>query len=481
MKETLAFSAPHDKYQEIVGVLIVMKPGEKRIDLSVLHRYLDGKLHRSKWPQVIVFSDNGLPKNATGKILRIKFAQRIGLVGIDEESSPYSRLYEIQCPSIGTPLTQPIIMNSIVRSTNEAYRFLQSNEVVVVKDSAVIITDLSSLQEVMVAFVVIDRDQINVSKQDQRSADYDVLDDLKRLCNERLDKYLSPEFIYCIDEVPYLTTTTATTVAADNNTNTTTSTSCRDMILNLNKLQNLAMKMYSDKHIITPRNATEKQLELVWRSQLKFNTTLSVTSSFFDLGGNSLSAGQLVNKIRKQMHANISVADLFTSPTIESLSHKISTSKTLGSPHVTGKISNKERNAVMGESTTTHFSTTYGSINTTSTATANATTTTTTWEHLENTPNDLHNDPYYSWDFSPTLSNFSFTCLLVQALPVTIIFPVRKIIIWFLIAGPWVYLMGLGYDRFHALILAIIISRVTLGFLAPVVGILCKWIIIGII
>lgn len=52
VKETLAFSAPHDTYQETVGVVIVSRKDKPRPDLQTLHKYLDSRLHRSKWPQV---------------------------------------------------------------------------------------------------------------------------------------------------------------------------------------------------------------------------------------------------------------------------------------------------------------------------------------------------------------------------------------------------------------------------------------------
>ena len=52
VKETLAFSAPHDKYQETAGIVIVTRAGMPRVDLPSLHKYLEARLHRSKWPQV---------------------------------------------------------------------------------------------------------------------------------------------------------------------------------------------------------------------------------------------------------------------------------------------------------------------------------------------------------------------------------------------------------------------------------------------
>ena len=77
-----------------------------------LHQYLDGKLHRSKWPVVIVYMD-ALPKNLTGKILRIKLAERLSMTNVNEELSPLSRLYEAVAPVIGAPLSQKIPMTAV--------------------------------------------------------------------------------------------------------------------------------------------------------------------------------------------------------------------------------------------------------------------------------------------------------------------------------------------------------------------------------
>ena len=67
-----------------VGAVIVSHPGQPRIDLVTLHAYLEQHLHRSKWPQIIVYM-NALPKNAAGKILRIKLAERFKLKNVNEE------------------------------------------------------------------------------------------------------------------------------------------------------------------------------------------------------------------------------------------------------------------------------------------------------------------------------------------------------------------------------------------------------------
>jgi hypothetical protein len=92
---------------------------------------------------------------------------------------------------------------------------------------------------------------------------------------------------------------------------------------------------------------------------------------------------------------------------------------------------------------------------------------------------DSVHDKYASPDYVSPFSNTSFPCLLVQSLPLVLVYPIRRIIIWFLIAGPWVELMRRGMGRFNALICAMIIMRVSLGILAPLTGIAVKWILIG--
>lgn len=63
-------------------------------------------------------------------------------------------------------------------------------------------------------------------------------------------------------------------------------------------LRQVALKSFNEKNVIMPRNAIESQIEAVWREQLGSSSIISVKDSFFDLGGDSLKAGQLVNAMR---------------------------------------------------------------------------------------------------------------------------------------------------------------------------------------
>ncbi|ORY48525.1 hypothetical protein BCR33DRAFT_847915 [Rhizoclosmatium globosum] len=95
----IAFSVPHDVLQETVGIVIVSRDPTCRIGL-ICWCY-------SSWPQLVVHMTD-LPKNKTGKPLRIKLAERMELGSIHDGMAPGERCFEADCPPNGTPLTVSI-------------------------------------------------------------------------------------------------------------------------------------------------------------------------------------------------------------------------------------------------------------------------------------------------------------------------------------------------------------------------------------
>jgi amino acid adenylation domain-containing protein len=67
-----------------------------------------------------------------------------------------------------------------------------------------------------------------------------------------------------------------------------------------------------------PQSATEQQLCGIWAELLGVEP-VGVHDNFFDLGGHSLSAVQVVTRIEDRMGLEISVADLFDAPTVAEL------------------------------------------------------------------------------------------------------------------------------------------------------------------
>jgi acyl-CoA synthetase (AMP-forming)/AMP-acid ligase II len=102
----LAFAVPHDMLGETVGCVIVPQSG-RRVDLETLAPHLSRHLTPAKWPALGVYMDE-LPKNATGKLLRVRLASRLGIDGVDEKAPARSRLLEAQCPPQGTPIAEQI-------------------------------------------------------------------------------------------------------------------------------------------------------------------------------------------------------------------------------------------------------------------------------------------------------------------------------------------------------------------------------------
>jgi acyl carrier protein len=74
----------------------------------------------------------------------------------------------------------------------------------------------------------------------------------------------------------------------------------------------------SEHGISKPRNATEKKLIKIWETVLGIRP-VGVRDNFFDLGGQSLLAIQLMGKIKKVFGRQWSAAILYQAPTVEQL------------------------------------------------------------------------------------------------------------------------------------------------------------------
>jgi len=109
ISEALAFSVPHNIFQEAVGIVLVTPAGSPRIDLRQLHEGIKRGLHRSKWPVVILYMD-ALPKNSNNKVVRLKLGERLGFdtTIVGDEMNLAQRHFEAVCPSPDTPLSEPI-------------------------------------------------------------------------------------------------------------------------------------------------------------------------------------------------------------------------------------------------------------------------------------------------------------------------------------------------------------------------------------
>lgn len=92
-------------------------------------------------------------------------------------------------------------------------------------------------------------------------------------------------------------------------------------------LLNIDIDSISETHI-EPSNNVESAVLAIWQKSLK-RDSISVDSDFFELGGNSLIAVSIINKINTSLNCDLPLQIIFSSPTIQKLA---------------GVITNKENN-----------------------------------------------------------------------------------------------------------------------------------------
>jgi acyl carrier protein len=77
----------------------------------------------------------------------------------------------------------------------------------------------------------------------------------------------------------------------------------------------------------SPRNKIEEKLLEIWSEVLQVNQeSIGIDGNFFEMGGHSLKAVQLVNKIHKEFAVDIEMKEIFTNPTIHGLALRLKNS-----------------------------------------------------------------------------------------------------------------------------------------------------------
>ncbi len=80
--------------------------------------------------------------------------------------------------------------------------------------------------------------------------------------------------------------------------------------------------MQTGAEYIAPRNETEAKLLVLWQKILN-KEAISVKDNFFNLGGHSLKATRLATLIHKEFNVNLTLAILFSNPTIEGIAAEV--------------------------------------------------------------------------------------------------------------------------------------------------------------
>ncbi|HEY8894691.1 MAG TPA: phosphopantetheine-binding protein, partial [Niastella sp.] len=119
--------------------------------------------------------------------------------------------------------------------------------------------------------------------------------------NERLPVYMIPGYYVPLQALPL----------------TTNGKVDRKQLLDPKLLDNKLRTEY-----VAPRNETEKKLVLLWQELLE-QETIGFRDNFFDLGGNSIKAANLIGRTKTGFGVQLSFRNIFKEPTIENLAADI--------------------------------------------------------------------------------------------------------------------------------------------------------------
>ena len=273
----LAIAVRHDTLGETVGCVIVPRSG-RRVDLETLAPYLSGHLSPAKWPVLIIYMDD-LPKSATGKLLRVGLASRLGIDGVDEKAPARSRLLEAQCPPKGTPITEPISARGVDFSLPQIEGAISAACPGATGVMIQIGSDCGTIRAAVEGATV----EAHV---------------LKARLHVEIHDYLVPRSIALFDAFPRHPSSGDVEV---------------DVLRSL---------MEKPQHAAdTPSDEIEAHVLEEWRTCLGQDRDVHLDSDFFDdLGGASLPAVQIIAALRKHYGIALSPTAIFRSRTVRELS-----------------------------------------------------------------------------------------------------------------------------------------------------------------
>ncbi|TFK39680.1 acetyl-CoA synthetase-like protein [Crucibulum laeve] len=407
VKNVLAFAVDHVVLQEAIGVVVVPVAGKPRVGLQQLHGLLNNHLHASKWPFVIVYMED-LPKNSAGKPLRIKLSKRLGLGQFAESTSLLDRHFEAVAPDCRTSLSDSIQCSKVSAD-------LHAVESALASVSGVKTVASHSRHGSVEAYISTDG-QLKLDVHEMK---------------EHMSRILPG---YCIPEPLHIfTQSLPKTDDGEVDFNRMEEEVAQRNSLTMSPRELLLRNIVADLLVIEPASVT-------------------LSSDFFLLGGNSLLLGRLSYLIRKQIGVSINVATLFTSSTISGIASLVESEYVRSQPH------GFDEKKIQGSAATsvTAFTLPY---------------------------DDNISIKGSSSKHSRPRGQTHPLCLIIQAFPLILFYPLKTALTWSMLLFSLAYLAqyidGTFKQRMAALVLAIIIARLCARVICPIAAILFKWIVIG--
>lgn len=157
----------------------------------------------------------------------------------------------------------------------------------------------SEIKQVLVDVKTIKEHKVIVAYYIMSKKDIDKTE-LKLFMNEKLPKYMMPDFFIKLNSLPLTPN---------------------------GKIDRKALPDVEEEDIkkgdyIAPKNEVEQKLVEIWQEVLGIEK-IGTNDNFFELGGHSLVIMQVINNINKQLNRNISFKEFFSIPTIESIAQRL--------------------------------------------------------------------------------------------------------------------------------------------------------------
>ena len=396
VNQVLAFSAPHETLQEVVGVALVTSSIYPRPDIRDLQSALKSSLHSSKWPVVVIYMD-ALP-TSNNKLVRIKLGDRLELKPLTNNMTLPERHFEAICPpvnsSLGTKISNSCCVLDLPLVLRETQRHLDSNI-----EAHIGVNHHDGTPIVYLAPLVI---MSGVS-----SSSSDLASIINEALRRSLDGFLLPSSIMYLDTpFPHQTSGVIDEMELDK-----------------------MVKLLKSSHNSPAASETELKIRQAFAEVLGLDIDeISSATDFFEMGGDSLSAGYLLSLLRRDLGVRIPVDQLFTSSKILELCGLVE--------------------QIMADS------------------------------------QDSDCAPQPLVGCTKTYSSTNPLILMVHLLPIVILYPMKMAFQWTSLMYALSSISQLWDEpnipaRFLALVSSMFISRASTQILIPFCGIIFKWIVIG--
>ena len=282
--QAVAFSTQHSVLQEVVGIVIVPRPGRPRIDLPGLHEHCQGRLAAPKWPQCLVYMD-GVPKSHTNKLLRVKLGQRLGLPELHDGMYPIERTFSAKCPPQGTPVAVAIPCQRVRIDETAVQTSLRQ---VLIKNPKqqvlVVLPHPTKLHHLVVYVYGINRLEV------------------VQVARQQLDAYAVPSHVVSLAQyadAECLSLSSNSAFGGEVVSHPQPSDAIGSIIQEANSVGH------------GPTDPLVSNLQELFQDMLDLDCLPAPDSNFFHLGGSSMMAAQLASKVRKIHNVPFGGAEVF--------------------------------------------------------------------------------------------------------------------------------------------------------------------------